>query len=93
MPHREVLYVERFIPNGPPPYGVEDVRMVRDMSHKLVVDLAGEAQLFRYDAARPDEGQNLLGSGALAPEDAVALDRLTSWLDAYRMPYEGVSTR
>ena len=88
-PHREVLYVERFIPNGPPPYGVEDARMVRDMSHKLVVDSSGEAQLFRYEEGRPDEGRGLLGSGYLAPEDAVALDRLTGWLDAYRMPYEG----
>ena len=85
---RDVLYAERFIPNGPPPYGVEDARMVRDTTHKLVVDRDGGAQLFRYEEGRPDEGVDLMGA-PLTPEDAVALDRLLSWVDAYGFPYEG----
>jgi arylsulfatase A-like enzyme len=72
------LYSERFAPNGPPPYQIDD-RAVRDDDFKLVRnEKSGLEALFDLHATQwwLDEGPNLLESGQ--PLTAVQQDHLAA---------------
>jgi arylsulfatase A-like enzyme len=78
---RPVLYAERFMPNGPPPYREVDARAVRDDTHKLVRFRDGSEQLYALKPGALDEGHNLLADPeGLAENDAVALQHLQTEL-------------
>lgn len=77
---REVLYTEKFRPNGPGPWEELDLRVVRDRTHRLIRSAAGRELLFRLRSAL-DDGPELLAAGPLSPEDAEALSRLRTALD------------
>ncbi len=77
---RQVLYAEKFEPNGLGPYTV-DSRVVKDATHRLVRRIDGEEWLFRTPPEALDEGPDLLLEPELAPEDAQALERLRAELD------------
>ena len=76
---REVLYAERFQPNGPPPHDVLDNRMVRDARYKLVRQITQD-RFFRYAPGAVDEGPDLL-AGGLSPDEQAAYDRLSAELE------------
>jgi arylsulfatase B len=83
-PGHEVLYTERFWPNGHLPR-VTDLRAVRDARFKLAVDeLSGQRWLFDLQG-RPDDGPDLLAQGPLCEEAEAARVRLESALDELRL--------
>jgi arylsulfatase A-like enzyme len=83
-PGREVLYTERFWPNGPGPR-VTDLRAVRDARYKLATDdLSGQQWLFDLQG-RPDDGPDLLVQGPLPEEAEAARARLERSLDELRL--------
>jgi arylsulfatase A-like enzyme len=83
-PRREVVYTERFWPNGPGPY-VTDLRAVRDARFKLAVDeIFGQQWLFDLQG-RPDDGPDLLTRGPLSEEAAAAKLKLELALEEMRL--------
>jgi arylsulfatase A-like enzyme len=73
---REVVYAEKFSPNGAV-VPESDQRTVRDDRFKLLVSLEGGSALFDLEG-RTDDGPDLLSSGPLSPEAAEAYERLSS---------------
>jgi arylsulfatase A-like enzyme len=79
---REVLYTERFDPQGPGPY-TEHLQAVRDGSYKLVHDAIFDLdQFFAFGPDGFDEGPDLLPC-ELTPEHEAAYLRLRVALDAF----------
>ena len=76
---REVLWGEKFRPNGPGPYD-DECRTVRDETHQLV--LLPEAELLFRRGPGPLDETEVLYAGELDPDDAEALDRLRAALVA-----------
>ncbi|MBA2319582.1 MAG: sulfatase-like hydrolase/transferase [Deltaproteobacteria bacterium] len=93
-PIRDRVYTEKLAPNGPPPYTKQDVRMLRDANHKLIVNLRTDTvEFFALTAGVVDEGPNLLASDVpLSAVDLEAFERLDAELrtiaaeDAYEGP-------
>ncbi|HHO50057.1 MAG TPA: hypothetical protein ENK18_04095 [Deltaproteobacteria bacterium] len=90
---RDIVYTERLVPPGPPPYTTRDDRAVRDATHKLVLRSGATqtdiASLHRFVDDGLDEGPNLL-DGPLSADDQEAYDRLLAALrDHEALPYEG----
>ncbi|MFT4623219.1 MAG: arylsulfatase B [Myxococcota bacterium] len=86
---RETIYVDRFGPNGAPPYLAKDERMIRDAGHKLMRTKDGEA-FFEYPADGGwQEGPNLLPRG-LTPAQQAAYDRLAVAMASRVQQLEGV---
>jgi arylsulfatase A-like enzyme len=75
---REVVYTERFEPNGPGPYTRYD-RAIRDDTHKLIRLNDGFDRLFRLDGLL-QEGPDLMEQ-PLSAEDQAAYDRLVARLE------------
>ncbi len=71
---RDVLYSEKFEPNGFGPYD-RDFRVVRDRTHRYVV-FDGVESLSRYGPGKLQQSEDLLASGSLSPQDEAALARL-----------------
>jgi arylsulfatase A-like enzyme len=82
---RDVLYAEKFRPNGPPPHD-EEFRFVRDAGHRYVWTPLGE-HLYRQGPGPLDESPDLL-LAPLAPDDAAALERLRGALAAQDAAFE-----
>ncbi|MFT4624673.1 MAG: arylsulfatase A-like enzyme [Myxococcota bacterium] len=80
---RETLYLERFYPNGRPPYDQIDSRAVRDGRYKLVRELDREDRMYQYLGGAVDEGPDLFGAGPLDPEAERAYYRLSRELDRF----------
>lgn len=76
---REYLYVERFFPNGHPPYSEIDTQAVRTHRYKLIRD-GGVDRLYRYEADALDEGPDLFAD-VLDPEAERAYYELSRELD------------
>jgi arylsulfatase B len=74
---RDRIFVEKFAPNGPPPYGASDVRMLRDRDWKVIVDAnTGGSELYALVPGQFDEGPDLLAAGPLSAEAEAAWLRL-----------------
>lgn len=90
---RSTVYAERFKPNGPPPYPIDE-RMIRDERWKLIRRRGQGDELFAMKPGALDEGANLLGP-ALEPAAEAAHRELSAELErlSETLTYEAPQSR
>ena len=84
---RDVLYTERFVKSGPPPYGV-DHRMIRNQTHTIIRLDAAES-FYSLDTPFEYEGPELSMETLTADEQAIC-SSLSDAMDAQLvdMPFD-----